>query len=298
VLVSHTSAFDGGDTKSDNFKIADFITCTVDCITSSSEFTVLKFYDANLDGIQDNAEPTITGWNVDLTLGAARDTVLTTFSISIADGTAFTAAELLPSTGTWIPTVPPTGSQSGTTSGQTITFGNVCLAGGGGLTLGYWSNKNGQAAMGTTTGGIGATLTFLNGLPLANAIGNQPDFTSYAGFRTWILNATATNMAYMLSAQLAAMELNVRNAGLNGNSLVYAPAVTGSTGAGGFITINALMADAVTALSDQLTLSGDPNRVMQEAIKTALDSANNNLNFLSATPCSIVGATWTGIPTL
>ena len=27
----------------------------------------------------------------------------------------------------------------------------------------------------------------------------------------WLLNANATNMAYMLSAQLAAMELNVRH---------------------------------------------------------------------------------------
>jgi len=39
----------------------------------------------------------------------------------------------------------------------------------------------------------------------------------------WLVRASATNMAYALSAQLAAMQLNVRHNFVNGSALVYAP---------------------------------------------------------------------------
>ena len=129
-------------------------------------------------------------------------------------------------------------------------------------------------------------MTFLSGLNLRNATGGNFDPPGYSQFRSWILSATATNMAYMLSAQLAAMELNVRCGGVNGNSLIYAP---GSTSANslGFATVNAVMAEANAELgSHGLTLSGSAFRSYQEALKNALDKANNNLNFVQATPCA------------
>jgi hypothetical protein len=107
----------------------------------------------------------------------------------------------------------------------------------------------------------------------------------YTAFRNWLLSATATNMAYMLSAQLAAMELNVEAGFVNGNALVYAPG-TNSANALGFATINALMTEANAELTLHPTaLAGDSWRSYQEALKNALDKANNNQTFVQPTPC-------------
>ena len=51
----------------------------------------------------------------------------------------------------------------------------------------------------------------LRNLNLRNADGSNFDPTTPAQVKTWLSKATATNMAYMLSAQLAAMALNVNN---------------------------------------------------------------------------------------
>ena len=84
-----------------------------------------------------------------------------------------------------------------------------------------------------------------------------------------MLNATATNMAYMLSAQLAATALNVQNGLVNGKPLIYAPGTT-SANALGFATVNAVMAEANTLLGSAnplLILSGNPDRPRAEALK-------------------------------
>jgi hypothetical protein len=172
---------------------------------------------------------------------------------------------------------------------KTVEFGNVCLGGGGGHTLGFWSNKNGQAAM--NDGGTSAPeLALLSGLNLRNANGTNFDPSTYTAFRTWILNATATNMSYMLSAQLAAMELNVEALLVDGNDLVYAPALLPYNPVGmnalGFISVNDLMSDANVELGlHGSVLSGDSFRPYQEALKNALDAANNNQNFVQGSPC-------------
>ncbi|MGH9845555.1 MAG: hypothetical protein ACREEM_43145, partial [Blastocatellia bacterium] len=165
-----------------------------------------------------------------------------------------------------------------------LNFGNVCLGAGGGKTLGFWSNTNGQNVM-NDGGTLAPELMLLSSLNLRNASGADFDPATYSSFRTWILGATATNMAYMLSAQLAAMELNVEASFVNGGALVYAPGAAGANAAG-FITVNALMAEANTELGlHGLTLAGSPFRAYQEALKNALDKANNNLNFVQLTPC-------------
>lgn len=307
LLVSETSAFTpGAGTKSDNFKIRVFTnpSCeeTNTCPAADAVFTAEKFYDLNLDGDFDPGlgEVLISGWHLSATLGAATSEEVTTFTTTVLAGTSYDVTELKPSIGTWIPTSPINLTGTVPAGGTTIYFGNVCLAGGGGHTLGFWSNKNGQSTM-NDGGTLQPELDLLNALPLANATGDAPNFTGYSSgaypFRSWILNATAVNMAYMLSAQLAAMELNVEAGFVSGTALVYAPDVTGSSSLG-FISINNLMAAAVTALSDQYTPSGDPNRDEQEDIKDALDAANNNLNFLSAVPCDLTGATWSFWPTI
>ena len=170
---------------------------------------------------------------------------------------------------------------------ETGLFGNVCTGAGGGLTLGFWSNNNGKSAQFGNTTQANATLAFLTNLNLRNATGSNFDPTTYAGFRTWLLNATATNMAYMLSAQLAAMELNVRNGNVNGNQLIYAPGTTSAVN--GFATVNAVMAEANTelgTLTGGLTVTAGAERTYQEALKNALDKANNNLTFVQSAPCA------------
>lgn len=135
-----------------------------------------------------------------------------------------------------------------------VEFGNVCLGAGGGLTLGFWSNKNGQALFGADDKALMISLN------LRNAAGTALDPASYSAFRTWLLNATATNMAYMLSAQLAAMELNVYNGKVNGGAFVYAPGTVGANPLG-FITVNALMSEANAELGAHgLVLSDSPFR--------------------------------------
>ena len=157
---------------------------------------------------------------------------------------------------------------------MTKEFGNVCLGAGGGLTLGFWSNKNGQALVGPTD------LAMLVALNLRNANGTDFNPATYAQLKTWLLNGTAVNMAYMLSVQLAAMELNVFNGKVSGGALIYGGPTLG------FVTINALMtaADAELALHGS-TPAGSAFRSYQEALKNALDGANNNLNFVQATAC-------------
>ena len=154
------------------------------------------------------------------------------------------------------------------------------------MTLGYWSNKNGQTDF-TATPGARASLVGLN---LRGASGAHFDPASYSAYRTWVLAATATNMSEMLSAQLSAAHLNVLSGKVAGTALIYAPGVA-SANAAGFATVSAVIAEANLALGTHgLVLAGSPERPYQEALKNALDSANNNLNFVQAMPCAFTFA--------
>jgi len=190
------------------------------------------------------------------------------------------------------------------TNTATPTPTPTCLGGGNGLTLGFWHNKNGQAAL--TSGDLCA----LNALNLRNANGTafdpiagcpNPTAAQLKAGKTalsdWLIGANATNMANMLSAQLAAMKLNViqpiNNASVDGNALVFAGtapsgcSVPGLSGTG-LITVNDLMSAANSASNYSLasypdTTASGAARTCQEFMKTALDRANNNQNFL--VPC-------------
>jgi hypothetical protein len=158
------------------------------------------------------------------------------------------------------------------------------------LTIGFWSNKNWLKVMQNTSNELG----FLVGLNLKNANGSNFDPSTLSAFQTWLLNANATNMAYMLSAQLAGMELNVQHGYVSGTVLVYAPCLLNSSfpASGvntlGFISISDLMAAANTELGlHGNTLSGSPYRAYQECLKNALDDANNNKNFVQDSPCAL-----------
>jgi hypothetical protein len=168
---------------------------------------------------------------------------------------------------------------------KTVGFGNLCVGKGGGLTLGFWSNKNGAKVI----TGPPALLSSVEALCLRKADGTLLGNVSLANFQSFLLGANATNMANMLSAQLAAMKLNVLSSGVAGGALIYAPG-TNSANTLGFATVNDVMTEANAMLcaggaTPLLIMSGNSDRARAEALKTALDKANNNLTFVQATPC-------------
>lgn len=284
--------FQMADTKTDNFKVPSTSSEPTDSTISG-----FKFYDVNLDGIMNNGELGIPLWKIGLFDGAISNTTTDSkgayqFSVNAVTN-PYGVCEVIPSSSpVWVPTTPTSIHPiNAPASGQ--NFGNVCLGAGGGLTLGFWSNKNGQALVGTDD------LTMLANLNLRNANGtNFPSddpnvIPTYSAFRTWLLNATATNMAYMLSAQLSAMELNVFNGKVGGASNVYAgnpPANCTVSGlsATGFISIADLMSAANTSLGLYgYTVPSSDIRNCQEFMKNALDNANNDRNFVQATACAV-----------
>lgn len=155
----------------------------------------------------------------------------------------------------------------------TITVSEDCSGGGGqgectqlsgALTLGYYSNKNGQATI------TNSDLTALDGLNLRTAGGGNFDPTTKSQLKTWLLNATATNMSYMLSAQLATLELNILHGLVDPNDVLCD--VPGTP------TIGEVVNDANTFLGLYPTVyGGDPNRVDGDALQTLINEINNDL---------------------
>jgi hypothetical protein len=282
VWISTDCDFINSSTKTDNFKVRQGGGGPGDTAT----LCVTKFYDANVNGVKDGNEQDINGWlfqlfaddNLQLTRETPRCLVLDPGTYTVVEGT--------PVESNWMHT---TDSEVGVdlvaNTETDVAFGNVCFGAGGGLTLGFWSNKNGQKL---ETSGDFAMLT---NLCLRNASGGNQDFTgsltaNKSALATWLLNATATNMAYMLSAQLAAMELNVAHGFVSGSALVHTGGCGNAGFDGSFITINDLMAAANAELcAHPNTTSVSPYRAYQECLKNALDDANNNKNFVESSPC-------------
>lgn len=272
VWASMDPAFAPSASKTDNFKVK-----TDAPIHANPTLTVEKFYDANANATYDAGDTLINGWEIDIQAGWLYR--FTPVSEVLAPGiyavTEFDALEpnWVHTTATSV-TIDLTSASSGDAK-----FGNLCLGGGGGLTLGFWSNKNGQKLENPSR------LAALTALNLRNASGANFDPATPAQLNTWILGASATNMAYMLSAQLAAMDMNVLTGGVNGSALISAPGTT-SANPQGFAVVNAIIAEANASLgASPITLSGNPERAHQEALKNALDKANNNLNFVQPTAC-------------
>jgi hypothetical protein len=260
----------------------------------------MKYYDANLNGQWDAGEQGIQGWAIDYH-DEVSGTVVTegdgTFVLTLIADTYLFIERQPTNTTAWHQTG-NTVDQTVTTGGASVTladkvytvvavddsvisglnFGNVCVGAGGGHTLGFWSNKNGQALI------DGDDLAALRALHLYTWPYANFDPTTKQQVRSWLLNGTATNMAIMLSVQMAATVLNLRNGLVSNSAIVYAPGTT-SADAHGFASLSALITEAeLTLAANPQTLDGNPERAHQEALKNAFDNANNNLNFLQAGP--------------
>jgi hypothetical protein len=337
--------FNNSNAKTDNFKVEDQNPCVPGEPDCPFTFTLsgMKFYDADADAIKDATEVGLAGVRILVTIDHPDFpdpvTVVTdadgNWSVpNVPSGADYRVEEILPcvdenndlvcdSGAYWVQTAPvadSTGFQGyeGTVTGNVsgLDFGDVCLhQATGGLTLGYWSNKNGQKVM--TNGGpyginptvypviavppdgtgMGKDLEFLQRLNLKESStsrrfpdGADYDPPNYDNFRNWLLNGNAVNMSYMLSVQLSATSLDVRHKFLSDSQVVDARNVCNSVGSClGFISIGEIRVMTNEALYDHgLTLSGDPWRDSLEQMKNFLDDVNNNrLPFVSATPCSV-----------
>jgi hypothetical protein len=267
VWVSNEASFTNSSTKTDNFKVKES-----DVPSPTAKLNVLKFYDANANGVKDGNEQYLVDWKVNIhdSINIDRYTPVAI----IVDPDDYVVSEYSPVEQNWIPTTATSFNvHLDADDEKTVIFGNVCLGAGGGLTLGFWSNKNGQALINP------GDLLALRLLNLRKADGSNFDPNTNTDVKNWLLSANATNMAYMLSAQLAAMKLNVLHNKVSAGAIVYYPGL-------GFITIGALMTAADNSLAaNPLTVAASAARTEQEKLKNALDQANNNLNFVQSSPC-------------
>jgi sugar lactone lactonase YvrE len=147
------------------------------------------------------------------------------------------------------------------------------LVTGTGRTIGFWASKRSTISLGD--------LAFLRSRNLKGYNGDDFDPVTVRSFQDWLSAANATNMAYMLSAQLAAMELNVRLLGQDPTQFLFTGTVYSACSVGfpQGLTIATLMSAANSDLGmagHNLTLSGSQYRSCQEAMKNVLDDANGN----------------------
>ena len=255
--------------------------------TPETALSALKFYDANANGVLDPGDPPLANWPITISpLGNAipnQATQLTDAGGSVTWGNLdhflnpYTVSEGTPIQSNWVHSTPASVNVNVVVDETTdVRFGNYCTLGSGGRTIGFWGNKNGLGLL------TQSDFASLNALKLVNKDGTDRDFTSTLdnnkrALDAWLKKADATNMAYMLSAQLAAMELNVLHGFVDPTKI--APCYGG--------TIAALITAANDALlADQNTPAGDPHRTTQEALKSCLDSLNNGGPVVSPTPCS------------
>lgn len=306
VWVSLSRDFDPNLTKTDTFKVAQRDAVIPPTPTTGSVI-VRKFYDKNVDGNKNADEVYLSGveagWRVGITVGGTETHGQTERTFSGLPLQELSVWELLPDQANWYATNVFVGSFSAsnvvvtavsgtykmntigvtpTVAGRNVEFGNVCTGDGGQLarTIGYWMNK-GQAEVGASQ------LAALTAMNLRAENGSHLDPTSAAELSAWIQGARAVNMAYMLSAQLAAMKLNVISGKVDANAVLYAPAAQSATHVSGFATVSQLMdaADGMLA-STGLAFASAAERQRMGLLKDALDLGNNRGNFVMATPCA------------
>jgi hypothetical protein len=161
---------------------------------------------------------------------------------------------------------------SSTTGAQAITF---------------WDNKGNKSLI------TAADLQSLVGLNLVNRDGTPFDPTAVGQLDAWLqkVNSSwASDPAYLLSAQLAVLDLNTLVGDVHPIDLVYAGGllpyastygITGLT-SGGFIDVQDLMnaANAVLAQVSPNNPAGAPNQAYETALAQVLQAANANADFV------------------
>jgi hypothetical protein len=200
-------------------------------VTVLGQITAKKFYDANANGSCGGNEVGVAGWVITVTGGSVNLSGITgadgKVTFDVPAGT-YTVSEGTPTETNWVHTTPATCqvTVNSLNCAPSCNFGNYCFsAPANGLTIGFWTNKNGEKLLNSVAPMGGKTWQqCLNDLAcLRNANGTLHTFTNYADLKSWLSGATATNMAYMLSAQLAANILDGKFNGLAGSTSILVP---------------------------------------------------------------------------
>jgi hypothetical protein len=174
-----------------------------------------------------------------------------------------------------------------------------------GLTLGYYSNKNGERDLtGSTTGktllssiynplfGSGGALVNPNNTSLSVLVDGNGNYlsnssmASYSNVKNFLLGAKGKNIANMTSAQLLTTEFNVVLGRVDPTVQVYIPAVglssdqtnaLASHGIGSLATVQSLLNAAIAELIiAPKPGNGSPDGIYEGALETIFDAINNN----------------------
>jgi hypothetical protein len=139
--------------------------------------------------------------------------------------------------------------------------------------LGFWANKNGKAILAANDTAWRDALNMLN---LVNEDGSAYDVPAgdfndaHADFRAWILGANARNMAYMLSAQMAALVLNLEFGPMSAFEDLHV------TWMGNKVPVSGPINDANALLaSHPVAMPGTQERDDEEALKDLFDAINS-----------------------
>jgi len=241
-----------------------------------------KFYDYNLNGIWDPDEDPVKDFRIELWNETSCITYTTTgvngsYCFDFLGSGIYIVKEVLPSN--WINTTIAEVAIEVPSEVTTVNFSNVCLKPSmGGKTLGFWSNKNGQALINSSD------ISALNALTNLYRPTNwsYPPFssdlsTAKTQIKNYLLNATAKDMRWMLSAQLIATKLNLLHGFISNSTMLYVgPSSYVPTG---FITIGEIVQNAYDALAGN-------DRVAQTYWKDLLNGINNNwYRYVCPEPC-------------
>jgi hypothetical protein len=188
---------------------------------------------------------------------------------------------------------------------QNDVFINPTLSQQNALGKGYYTNRNGEAALTGSTSGTTLSTSLYNQLvavldpngtgqlALVDANGNHLSDTflqSYSNVQSFLQSANASNLANMLSAQLLTTEFNVLLGKVDATTSIYVPAVTlpgttqtlsstlqsslstnGVSTSSGVANIQNILNASIAALN-----SSSPDTTLEEALKGCLDGMNNN----------------------
>lgn len=291
-----SAGFVPGHTKTDNFRVRN----TGGTSTRTGNLIVSKYYDGNANGVWDADELPLADWPMTVTPNVTPATQTTGQSgqaywteVRPGDYRVQEGEPAEPSF--WFNSDPGPGAvgldgdlvatpvdQNVRISGGVTTeidFGNFCVAPSGGHTKGFWHNQNGYAAM-NDGGSLEPELAQLRDEPLWDSAGNAFDPITHDQLADWLTNqSNASNMANMLSAQYAAMWLNIESGMVNGADYY---------GAAGK-TIDEIMIEARAALladGGNYTVQQSELRTLQGQLSDAIDALNNGAYVVPAVPCA------------
>lgn len=265
--------------------------CFNEPVVTQATLSVIKFYDANANGVVDEGEFLLDDWY--FTIG--EDLYSTPFS-DIVDAGTYIIAELTPNEPNWVASgitvdgtedhnvISDTEVEVSLADGGDVTvyFGNYCLVPSGGMSPGYWGQvimSKGKNPVPTDSRRISSELyaafdeyiTDVNSVTLVNNDGSDAEFDNALELSQWIGSGlNAQNMAAQLSRHTAAMILNILSGAVDGEAY-YIPAE---------MTVQEVLNAAKAALNDPAATRKD-----METLKDWLDELNNGANVIPTEPC-------------